>query len=154
LISRQKSGGTAGAIVARIVLKRFERNAMASTSLHESPDELTPKTVDEHRAIVSLMEELEAIDWYNQRAGASKDSQLQAILKHNRDEEIEHACMTLEWLRRSMPKFDAALRLYLFAEGDITAIEENTKAEGETKAERKQTSARLTVGYMKENHHE
>lgn len=90
-----------------------------------------------------MIEELEAIDWYNQRACASKDPQLQAILIHNRDEEIEHACMTLEWIRRTVTKFDAALRLYLFSKGDITAIEENTNIEGEVPAEQKQADAPL-----------
>jgi ferritin-like protein len=81
-----------------------------------------------HRAIVSLMEELEAVDWYNQRIDGSEDSELRAILTHNRDEEKEHAAMALEWLRRRDPELDRFLRQYLFTEGSITAIE--TAAEG------------------------
>ncbi len=117
----------------------------ASTTLHESADELTAHTIDVHRAIVSLIEELEAVDWYNQRAEAAKDAQLQAVLRHNRDEEIEHATMTLEWIRRHIAKFDETLKLYLFTKGDITAIEENAK-EGEEDSE---TTLRRTIGEMK-----
>lgn len=116
----------------------------ASTTLHEPADELTGKTIDMHRAIVSLIEELEAVDWYNQRAEACKDVQLQAVLRHNRDEEIEHATMTLEWIRRNFSKFDETLRTYLFTKGDITAIEENG-----TEAKEGSASLRRTVGEMK-----
>ena len=86
----------------------------ASTTLHEAPDKLSVKTVEFHRAITSLGEELEAVDWYNQRAEVCTDPQLKAVLQHNRDEEIEHACMALEWMRRNFPKFDEALKTYLF----------------------------------------
>jgi ferritin-like protein len=99
-----------------------------------------------------LIEELEAIDWYNQRAEAAQDPQLQAILKHNRDEEIEHATMTLEWIRRNFAKFDEALKTYLFSKGDITAIEEKIehgKKGGEEAAKETSPSLRLTVGEMK-----
>jgi len=96
---------------------------MASETLHENPDAIGPETVDQHRAIVSIMEELEAVDWYNQRARATADAELRAILEHNRDEEKEHAAMTLEWLRRRDPKLDAHLRTYLFSEGAVTEIE-------------------------------
>jgi len=98
---------------------------MSSTSLHEPAEQLTERTIDVHRAVVSLIEELEAVDWYNQRAEACKDPQLQAVLRHNRDEEIEHASMTLEWIRRNVPKFGAALKLFLFTSGEITAIEDD-----------------------------
>jgi ferritin-like protein len=94
-----------------------------STTFHEAEEHLTPATRDMHRAIVSLMEELEAIDWYQQRVDAAGDPDLRAILGHNRDEEIEHAVMTLEWIRRRSPTFDARLREYLFTEGSITALE-------------------------------
>ena len=80
--------------------------------------------MDYHRAIVSLMEELEAVDWYNQRIDATDDQDLAAILAHNRDEEKEHAAMALEWLRRRDPELDRFLRQYLFTEGSITVIEE------------------------------
>ena len=96
---------------------------MSSESLHEDPAKLDSLTVDQHRAIVSLMEELEAVDWYNQRAKAATDSELRAILEHNRDEEKEHAAMALEWLRRNDPKLDEHLRTFLFKEGPITGIE-------------------------------
>ena len=92
---------------------------MASEMLHEDAEKLGPHVVDRHRAIVSLMEELEAVDWYDQRAAATEDDTLRAILVHNRDEEKEHACMALEWLRRRDAVFDANLRKYLFTEGPI-----------------------------------
>ena len=97
---------------------------MASEGLHEAPDALSTETKDRHRAIVSLMEELEAVDWYQQRVDATDDDELKAILAHNRDEEIEHAAMVLEWLRRRVPKFDEELGTYLNKEGSITAAEE------------------------------
>jgi ferritin-like protein len=94
--------------------------------LHEQPDALTPDLVDRHRAIVSLMEELEAVDWYDQRVSAATDPELADILAHNRDEEKEHAAMTLEWLRRRDPGFDQQLRTYLFAEGPVLEAEART----------------------------
>ena len=123
---------------------------MSSISLHEPAEQLTERTIDVHRAVVSLIEELEAVDWYNQRAEACKDPQLQAVLRHNRDEEIEHASMTLEWIRRNVPKFGAALKLFLFTSWEITAIEDDTKEEKKeeiTTPER--SSLRLTIGDMK-----
>jgi ferritin-like protein len=96
---------------------------MASEALHENPEKLGPEVIDRHRAIVSLMEELEAVDWYDQRAKATDNAELRAILEHNRDEEKEHAAMALEWLRRSDPKMDEHLRTFLFKEGPIAGIE-------------------------------
>ena len=96
---------------------------MSSEVLHEDTNKLGPEVVDQHRAIVSLMEELEAVDWYNQRAKATGNPDLRAILEHNRDEEKEHAAMALEWLRRSDPKFAQHLKTFLFTEGPITGIE-------------------------------
>lgn len=92
---------------------------MANEGYHEAVEELSAETRDMHRAIVSLMEELEAVDWYNQRVDACKDPELRAILKHNRDEEKEHAAMVLEWIRRKDPKFDEELRDYLFTDKKI-----------------------------------
>jgi|SRR5262249_8247256 len=94
-----------------------------SEGLHEDAEKLRPATIDRHRAVASLGEELEAIDWYDQRVDATTDDQLRQILAHNRDEEKEHAAMTLEWLRRHDPQLDAALRTYLFAEGSIVGRE-------------------------------
>ncbi|MET0489293.1 MAG: ferritin-like domain-containing protein [Acidimicrobiales bacterium] len=102
---------------------------MASEGLHESVEKLSAETIDYHRAMVSLMEELEAVDWYNQRVDATDDEDLAAVLAHNRDEEKEHAAMTLEWLRRRDPKLDQQLRTYLFSDGPITEVEE--EAEGD-----------------------
>jgi ferritin-like protein len=92
---------------------------MASVGYHEPIEELSDETRDMHRAIVSLMEELEAVDWYNQRAGACKDMELKVILAHNRDEEKEHASMVLEWIRRKDSKFSNELKDYLFTKKPI-----------------------------------
>ncbi|MBX3229186.1 MAG: ferritin [Labilithrix sp.] len=105
---------------------------MASETFHERFEDLTPETRDMHRAITSLMEELEAVDWYQQRVDATTDEELKAILGHNRDEEIEHAMMVLEWIRRRNPTFDANAKTYLFSEGPITEVEDAaTEGEGE-----------------------
>lgn len=126
----------------------------ASATLHEPADRLKPETIDFHRAIVSLMEELEAIDWYRQRAEACADPKLRAILEHNMNEEIEHASMALEWIRRHVPKFDEALKTYLFTTGEITELEEAATG-GETQSNKtNRPGLRITVGDMKGNSHE
>ena len=102
--------------------------AASSAELHEPAEKLGPETIDRHRAIVSLMEELEAVDWYDQRVAASDDDQLRAVLAHNRDEEKEHAAMTLEWLRRHDPALDRMLRQYLFTSEPVTEIETEAEA--------------------------
>jgi len=94
-------------------------NCMANEGYHEQIDELSDQTRDMHRAITSLMEELEAVDWYNQRVDACKDEELRTILAHNRDEEKEHAAMVLEWIRRQDPVMDKELKDYLFTERAI-----------------------------------
>jgi ferritin-like protein len=83
-----------------------------------------------HRAIASLIEELEAINWYHQRVAVTQDAELKAILAHNRDEEVEHASMALEWLRRQLPQFDANLKTYLFTNGPVTQVEQTAGAAG------------------------
>jgi len=93
---------------------------MSHEGYHEPIEKLSSATQDFHRAIVSLIEELEAVDWYNQRVDACVDPELKRILAHNRDEEIEHAAMTLEWIRRQNPIFDRELRERLFKTGPIT----------------------------------
>jgi ferritin-like protein len=107
--------------------------AGSSGSLHEPREQLKSETVERHRAIVSLMEELEAVDWYDQRADATGDEALREILVHNRDEEKEHASMALEWLRRHDSVLDQHLRTYLFSEGSITEEEEEA-AQGDQPA--------------------
>jgi ferritin-like protein len=97
--------------------------AASSGTLHESAEQLKPETIDRHRAIVSLMEELEAVDWYDQRVDAASDEELKAILAHNRDEEKEHAVMVLEWLRRRDAALDQQLRTYLFADKPVLEVE-------------------------------
>ena len=103
---------------------------MSSESLHEDAGKLGPEVIDQHRAIVSLMEELEAVDWYNQRAKATSNPELRAILEHNRDEEKEHAAMALEWLRRSDPTLSQHLKTFLFSQGPITGIEATIEEKG------------------------
>jgi ferritin-like protein len=104
--------------------------ASSSAQFHEAEEHLRPATIERHRAIVSLMEELEAIDWYDQRIDATGDDELRSILEHNRDEEKEHASMALEWLRRDDPVLDRFLRQYLFTEGSIAGVEREAEANG------------------------
>ncbi len=103
---------------------------MGSETYHEPLELLSPFAKNLHRGIVSLVEELEAIDWYQQRAEATDDAELRAVLVHNRDEEIEHAMMTLEWLRRRFPELDVRLRTYVLQEGPITELEERAMGRG------------------------
>ena len=105
----------------------------SSVGFHENEAILTAATKDRHRALASLQEELEAIDWYDQRVDAAQDPDLKAILAHNRDEEREHAMMVLEWLRRNAPGFEEQMRAYLFKEGPILGLEAAaTNGGGET----------------------
>lgn len=104
--------------------------AGAGGAYHEPLEELDGKTRNLHRALVSLQEELEAIDWYRQRADACDDGALREILLHNMREETEHACMLLEWLRRNSEDFDKNLKTYLFTDQPITEIEEVDTAGG------------------------
>ncbi|MEQ9812945.1 MAG: encapsulin-associated ferritin-like protein [Azospirillaceae bacterium] len=93
---------------------------MANEGYHEPVEELSDKTRDLHRAITSLMEELEAVDWYQQRVDVAKDPELKAILEHNRDEEMEHAAMLIEWLRRNNKTFESELRDYVFTDKSLS----------------------------------
>src|SRR3954469_23137776 len=102
---------------------------MSSEVLHVAREKLKPHTLHRHYAITSLIEELEAVDWYRQRADDTDDVDLKAILLHNAREEIEHASMALEWIRRNDAEFNAQLREYLFSEGSITGREEETSGE-------------------------
>jgi len=101
-----------------------------SAGLHESRDRLKPETIDRHRAVASIMEELEAIDWYDQRVQGATDPELAAILAHNRDEEKEHAMMTLEWLRRHDAKLDEHMHTYLMKDKPPLQIEHENEAGG------------------------
>lgn len=108
-------------------MKRHGVEPIGSESYHEPYEVLSAETREMHRAIVSLMEELEAIDWYQQRMDGCTDDELREILRHNKDEEIEHAMMTLEWLRRRSPEFDHEMRTYLFTDVPILRAEEEAK---------------------------
>jgi ferritin-like protein len=103
---------------------------MAGETLHEERGTLGPEILDRHRAISTIMEELEAIDWYDQRIKASTDPELQAVLAHNRNEEKEHASMLLEWLRRNDAEFETHLRTYLFSQGSIREVKTRSGGEG------------------------
>jgi len=114
---------------------------------HESIDELTPEDRDIARALNSLKEEIEAVNWYHQRAAATKDQTIKDILIHNRNEEIEHAVMMIEWLRRKIPAFDNELRTYLFTEAPITQVEEVAMDKGSKTEVAK--SSNLSIGSLK-----
>ncbi len=96
---------------------------MSSEQLHAPRERLSAATLAMHQAIVSLMEELEAADWYGQRADDCDDPSLKAVLQHNMREEIEHAAMLIEWLRRNNPHFGKQLKAYLFTTADIVDVE-------------------------------
>jgi ferritin-like protein len=106
--------------------------AAGSGQYHEPIELLSEETKNMQRALVSVMEELEAIDWYQQRAEACSDPDLKKILLHNKEEEMEHAMMGLEWIRRHSPSFDKQARAYLFSTGDLTNLEEKEMGEGST----------------------
>ncbi|HKB86023.1 MAG TPA: ferritin-like domain-containing protein [Ignavibacteriaceae bacterium] len=95
------------------------------SEFHEPPEDLSPETRDFRRALNSLKEEIEAIDWYQQRIDSTKDEELKKIIEHNKLEEMEHAMMALEWLRRNMPGWDKKMRQYLFKKKDIVELEED-----------------------------
>jgi hypothetical protein len=121
---------------------------MASEGLHEQRELLSEATVDYHRAMTSLCEELEAIDWYDQRVDATSDDSLAAVLAHNRDDEKEHAAMTLEWIRRRDSAFDAQLRKFLFTTEPITEVGAG-EAEGDGAAPPSAGSGSLDIGSLK-----
>ena len=118
-----------------------------SAQFHEAQDVLAQATQERHRAIASLMEELEAVDWYDQRVDATTDESLRAILAHNRDEEKEHAAMTLEWLRRNDATWDRMLRTYLFTEAPITEVEQEAEA-GDTAPAAPGPASSLGIGAL------
>ena len=103
---------------------------MSHEGLHEPQELVEEATIDRHRAIVSIQEEFEAVDWYDQRVSATENAELAAVLAHNRDEEKEHAAMTLEWLRRNDPVLDGHLRTYLFTTKPVTEIETEAESAG------------------------
>lgn len=113
----------------------------------EPRENLPPLVQDQHRAIASLVEELEAAQWYNERATCCNDPQLKAVIEHHRGEEVEHAAMLMEWLRRNFPGFDEEMRTYLFTDADITAVEE--EASEEPGISQQATAASLNIGSLK-----
>src|SRR6266404_6369835 len=101
-----------------------------SAGYHEAESKLRPETLDNHRALTSMQEELEAADWYDQRVDAATDPELKQILAHNRDEEKEHFAMLLEWYRRRDATMEAHLKGYLFTSGSLVAREQATTGGG------------------------
>lgn len=120
--------------------------AASSADLHEDVERLSESTIDRHRAIVSLMEELEAVDWYDQRVEATNDESLAELLAHNRDEEREHAAMNLEWLRRNDPVWDEHLRTYLFTDRPLLVVEEESESDAAATDEIAPPSAGIGLG--------
>ena len=124
-----------------------------SNTLHEDSEVLGPEVIDRHRAIASLMEELEAVDWYDQRVQACNDEELKRFLAHNRDEEKEHAMMVLEWLRRHDPKLDEHMRTYLFTDGSIVgrekAVEHGGSAGSSSSSEGPASGGSLNLGSLR-----
>ena len=117
---------------------------MATANEHDPLAQLSPETRDLSRATVSLMEELEAVDWYTQRAEACTDPELRAVLIHNKNEEVEHAVMLLEWLRRKSPVFDTNARKYLFTSAPIVDVENASEPAAQP------TAGSLGIGSLKE----
>ncbi len=125
--------------------------AGASETYHEPLEQLSEKTKDMHRALVSLQEELEAVDWYQQRAEACSDDELRALLLHNMREEVEHACMVLEWLRRNHDEFDKQMNIYLFTQKPILAVEdEEADVSGPPSKSRHDALRKFTIGDLKD----
>jgi ferritin-like protein len=129
---------------------------VASEGLHEPADELSAETVDKHRGYVSLIEELEAIDWYNQRVEAADDAELSRVLTHSRDEEKEHAMMTLEWLRRHDEQLDVQMHKYLFSnqslplpEGPADATASGGADPSAPTAEQRSSGGTLGIGSLR-----
>ena len=120
-----------------------------SAGYHEPLDKLRTETLDNHRALTSMQEELEAADWYDQRVDAATDPELKAILAHNRDEEKEHFVMLLEWFRRRDPKMSTELKDRLFTTGSIVALEQAGKAGGGAEGEAAAGSGSLGIGSLK-----
>jgi ferritin-like protein len=129
-------------MVIDFLVKTLNENDMSE--FHEPAEELSKETREYRRALNTLQEEVEAIDWYQQRIDPCEDEQLRKILEHNRNEEMEHACMTLEWLRRNQPGWDEQLRTYLFSEGDI--LEAEKEATGKSSGSKGSADEGLGIG--------
>jgi ferritin-like protein len=122
---------------------------MSSETYHEPIELLSEETRNMHRAIVSLKEELEAVDWYQQRAEACSDQELRGVLVHNKNEEIEHAMMTLEWIRRHSAVFDTNIKTYINAKGPILAVEKAAESGGSSAPAAASPSKSLGIGSLK-----
>jgi ferritin-like protein len=123
---------------------------VAHEGLHEPAEQLDEETINRHRALASVIEELEAIDWYDQRVRATRDSELASILAHNRDDEKEHAAMALEWIRRRDPELDRQLRTYLFGDGPIVSVEDVAESADESPSLPASDGSGLGIGSLRE----
>jgi uncharacterized protein len=141
--------GHPSGLTVRVVGRDREERTLASEGFHEPLELLDAATVDHHRAMTSLCEELEAIDWYDQRVRATSDESLAAVLAYNRDDEKEHAAMALEWLRRRDTALDANLRKFLFTSGPITEIGDGTPDGESGGASSSDASGSLGIGSLK-----
>jgi len=119
-----------------------------NNQFHEPFELLSEKTKDVTRAINSLREELEAVDWYNQRADVATDDELRSILEHNRNEEMEHAVMLMEWLRRNMDGWDEEMHTYFFTNSPVTSLEEESEQPNESN-DTPSFGKSLNIGSMK-----
>ena len=122
---------------------------MSSESYHEPIELLSEATRNMHRAIVSLKEELDAVDWYQQRAEACSDAELRSVLLHNKNEEIEHAMMTLEWIRRHSEVFEANIKTYVGSKGPILEVEKQQTAGGGGGGTARGSASSLGIGSLK-----
>jgi hypothetical protein len=122
---------------------------MALEYFHEPREQLPASVVEQHRAFASLIEELEAANWYNERAAMSGDEELRLILEHNRNEELEHASMLMEWLRRNFPEFATQMQNYLFTSAPVTQVEEGQNEGGESQSATDNAAGSLNIGSMK-----
>ncbi len=116
---------------------------------HEPPQELSQRTRELHRAYTTLVEEIEAVDWYQQRVDVTADEEMANVLRHNRDEEMEHAAMMLEWIRRNEPTFAKQLETYLFTSAPITGIEDEAEQGGDGAANGDATASDSALGIKK-----
>jgi ferritin-like protein len=121
---------------------------------HEPPNELTDEIRDAHRALTSLKEEIEAVDWYSQRAACITDADLRRVIEHNRDEEIEHACLALEWLRRHRPEWSKAMNTFLFKDGDLLSLEEQSQEKPSAESGSVRGLRELAIGSLKASLHD
>lgn len=100
---------------------------MGFDQYHEPPEELSQEVRTFARMIMSLIEEAEAIGWYEQRMSVEEDDEARAIMGEAQTEEFIHFSMDLEWLLRRMPEWREAAKTVLFQDGDIVELGERAE---------------------------